>query len=315
MLRMDVVAGMIGQGRSNEEIVRLTGLTTNAIRDTFALLRKAGRIENKLEAERRKREPEMRWRREVIAWALKNGFSQGDAAALFGVRSQRIQQIVRDQIIPEMGRDAVKPPKQEKFWSINAAAAEVGVSHSLVADLIRSEEIPFELYRGQVRIMEEGIAKLKEHPRILGISLCVICGEKFRVDHREPGEPRRGGTPYKVCDNPACRKEYNRRQIEAIKSRGAPNIRLQGWREKAWQMLKTTPSLNGDEQWVDLGEALKDSGGLSTMQVSWLRQTGLVQTKPHPTRTRNGVPHSLYALSQVKIAGEAFNDWKRANGQ
>lgn len=312
-LRMDVVEGMIKQGRSVEEIVLMTGLTTNAVKDTLTLLRKAGRLENKREAEKREREPDRQWRMKVVAWMLRHGFSQKDVGELFEIRSQRIQQIVRDQIVPELGRDAVKPRK--KFWSISKAAAAVGVSHGLVADIIRAKEIPFELYYGRVRITEEGVAKLKEHPRVTGISHCVICGKEFRIDHREPGEPRQGGTPHKICDNPDCRKEYDRRQIEAIKSRGASNMRLQGWREKAWQMLKAAPDLNGDEQWVGLNEALKYSGGLSIMQVSWLRQTGLVQTQPHPKRKRNGKPHSLYALSQVQTAGEAFQNWKRANGQ
>ncbi len=312
---MDVVEGFHKQGRSFKEIVKLTGLSINAVKKTLTLLRKAGRIENKQEAERREYEPYRQRRMEVIAWALRHGCSQGEVAALFGVRPQRIQQIIRDQIIPEMGREAVTPPKpkkpERKFWSISKAAAVVGVSHGIVADLVREEEIPSESYYDEVRIFEEGIVKLKKHPRVLGIAHCAICGKEFRVDHGKPGEPRKGGMPRKICEDPACKREYDRQQLAAMKNRGASNMRLIGWREKAWKALKIAPDLNGEEQWVGLREALKASGGLSTMQVTWLRQTGMVQTRPHPGMKRI----NLYALSQVKIAGEAFREWNRQNGK
>lgn len=314
---MDVVEGLHKQGRSFKEIVKLTGLSINAVKKTLTLLRKAGRIENKQEAERRKYEPDRQQRMKAIAWMRRHGFSEGFIANMFErpVRPQRIQQIIRDQIIPEMGREAVTPPKptrpEKKFWSISKAAAVVGVSHGIVADLVREEEIPFETYYDEVRIFEEGIAKLKNHPRVLGIAHCAICGREFRVDHGKPGEPRKGGMPRKICEDPACKREYDRQQLVAMKNRGASNMHLIGWREKAWEVLKVTPSLNGDEQWVSLGEALKASGGLSTMQVTWLRQTGMVQTRPHPEMKRT----NLYALSQVKIAGEAFREWNRRNGK
>ncbi|HSI21287.1 MAG TPA: hypothetical protein VLA04_06415 [Verrucomicrobiae bacterium] len=145
----------------------------------------------------------------------------------------------------------------------------------------------------------EGFAELAyliELESAMRVSVCVCCGKEFQSKRLR-----------KYCTHRCFTRTRHNRLVASGYSIKEP----QGWHARLAEALADKQGLGGSPQegWLTLAQARRLTG-LTAMQVGWLGKTGLVTTRPHPTKLWRGTPVTQYAASELEVVKKVYQDWQ-----
>lgn len=235
--------------------------------------------------------------------------NNSEIARALKITRQRVCQIIKDEIIPEFGESILFPtPSDKRFFTVEDAVNVTGQTRWFIFGLVKRGKILVEKHGRRFFISEEEMEKLKDYLANGDEGICRICEERFNFIHKRGRRPG-------VCHKTACIKRYDRQRQLARYGKDPSSLKLTNWHKTLWGRLKTHPRPE-TEIWITHSEALYVSE-LTQMQIGYLRNIGIIKTKPCLGRNRRRKSKkqcNLYSFHDVKLAGQVYRDWQ-SNGK
>lgn len=286
--------------KDNGDIAKETQLPPSTIEPIKSRLRKKGKIVPLPRGTPLSDDEKKRREKEVIRMSRKVA-TNTEIGRVFNVSGERARQL-KVLIIKKYGKNILEPRKQ--LWTTEEVATKFEIPADVIRRICSRGEVSCHRRSNSERstwlIDEKGMKKLPQHPSVTGERVCDFC-EKAFINKAKAGSK-------KFC-SVKCSQKRHKQQHDAYADHEPTVDSLKGWHVDLFRRLEKHRILKR-EKWITLGGAVACSG-LSTMQITHLKHRNLVTIKGHPTRTWGGCPMTLYATSEMKIAGKIFRSFKQ----
>lgn len=224
-------------------------------------------------------------RDKVIIRLTRAGLNLRQIGEVLGISRERVRQL-RDRIVRKNGL-VVFAGDSPVVFTLKGAASHVGISVSTLRRLLSQKGAPSSKIGRRVFVDLSQLGVFVERLK----KPCIVCGTLFLPFGNQL-----------VCSDP-CREERNKITL----SRPAEEKNLKGWRLILAGELKEH-SLRQDEEWVTYKEAYRRAG-ISRMQLDYLRMSGFLAIRSHPTRRWHGRPVHVYAVSELEVVRRVYVEW------
>lgn len=228
----------------------------------------------------------------------RGGETQETIGSVLGVSKARVSQLL--QMVTDRHGPAVLQPS-EPLFARREVARQLGVHPDTLRSHLAQMGVAWKRGR-QLRLTTSMVRRLNGRLQALRQRPCSVCGKPLYSL-----QPARI-----VCGLADCRSKQNQASRAAMLDREPAEAALSPWHRALLERLRVH-TIPADEEWLSHAPAAV-LGGVSSMQLSWLRLRRIVTTRPHPAKRLAGRPIHAYARSELAIVREVYQTYQNGQG-